>query len=565
MSGSSGEPAAKKAKKAAAATTSTTPERKPKKEPAAVVVTPPRSAEAIVVEKKKSGTHPVDVEIHIKGQDPSDYTVYQEVGGDGKWYDAVLNQCNIGNNNNKYYRLQILQGKVDRTKYYAWFKWGRVGEAGRNGSSTWLGPTTLAEAKKAFGKKYQDKTGNAFGAKTFVAKTGKYDPIEIDNDVEVNEDFMEQQGKNNKDDTTGSNNNNDETAYMKSALDPTTKELIEVLFSREMQDQVLKDFSIDLKKLPLGVPSRDQIQRGVDILNEIEERMDGKNTKDLADLSSRFYTAIPHAFGRRVPPTIATKPALQDRYDMCNILLDLYQTNDTVRRIAKESNENKAKALLPNPIDEHYKSLDAELTLLDTTSTMYQTIQDYFDQTKCPGSRCKLLNAWSVNRKDEADRFARFQHVGNRRLLWHGTNIAVVAPILTSGLRIMPHSGGRVGAGIYLANLQQKSAQYTRGYGSKFACMFLCEAPLGLPHVVIQDGPHASNLKKAPTGFDSVQAVGNVAPPASIQIQIDGHDIMLAPSPPSATGAGSTFEHDEFLVYEEAQVRIRFVLTVKLS
>lgn len=48
----------------------------------------------------------------------------------------------------------------------------------------------------------------------------------------------------------------------------------------------------------------------------------------------------------------------------------------------------------------------------------------------------------------------------NRRLLWHGTNVAVVAAILKSGLRIMPHSGGRVGRGIYFASENSKSAAY---------------------------------------------------------------------------------------------------------
>jgi len=33
---------------------------------------------------------------------------------------------------------------------------------------------------------------------------------------------------------------------------------------------------------------------------------------------------------------------------------------------------------------------------------------------------------------------------------------------------------------------------------------------------------------------------------------------------PGQTKVGSTFRHDEFLVYDEAQVRIRYVLTVKL-
>lgn len=60
----------------------------------------------------------------------------------------------------------------------------------------------------------------------------------------------------------------------------------------------------------------------------------------------------------------------------------------------------------------------------------------------------------------QGDRFQAHSKLGNRRLLWHGTNVAVVAAILTSGLRIMPHSGGRVGKGIYFASENSKSASY---------------------------------------------------------------------------------------------------------
>ena len=61
------------------------------------------------------------------------------------------------------------------------------------------------------------------------------------------------------------------------------------------------------------------------------------------------------------------------------------------------------------------------------------------------------------------DRFKEHDSIENRRLLWHGTNVAVVAAILKSGLRIMPHSGGRVGRGIYFASENSKSA----GYGER--------------------------------------------------------------------------------------------------
>jgi len=57
-------------------------------------------------------------------------------------------------------------------------------------------------------------------------------------------------------------------------------------------------------------------------------------------------------------------------------------------------------------------------------------------------------------------RFAANKHIEHRKLLWHGTNVAVIAAILKSGLRIMPHSGGRVGKGIYFASENAKSACY---------------------------------------------------------------------------------------------------------
>lgn len=60
----------------------------------------------------------------------------------------------------------------------------------------------------------------------------------------------------------------------------------------------------------------------------------------------------------------------------------------------------------------------------------------------------------------QGDRFQAHSKLDNRRLLWHGTNVAVVAAILTSGLRIMPHSGGRVGKGIYFASENSKSVCY---------------------------------------------------------------------------------------------------------
>ena len=71
-----------------------------------------------------------------------------------------------------------------------------------------------------------------------------------------------------------------------------------------------------------------------------------------------------------------------------------------------------------------------------------------------------LAKSWYSLPILQSSRFKVHDKMGNRKLLWHGTNVAVVAAILKSGLRIMPHSGGRVGAGIYFASENAKSAGY---------------------------------------------------------------------------------------------------------
>ena len=54
------------------------------------------------------------------------------------------------------------------------------------------------------------------------------------------------------------------------------------------------------------------------MLEEIEPLMTKKsaNRKKLQQLSSRFYTIIPHDFGRRVPPVIDDEETLRKKFDM---------------------------------------------------------------------------------------------------------------------------------------------------------------------------------------------------------------------------------------------------------
>jgi poly [ADP-ribose] polymerase len=72
----------------------------------------------------------------------------------------------------------------------------------------------------------------------------------------------------------------------------------------------------------------------------------------------------------------------------------------------------------------------------------------------------------------------------------------------------MPHSGGRVGAGIYFASENGKSSGYvrtTQHKGTNTGIMFLNEVALGKQYPIQYDN---CSLRMAPSGYDSV--IGNV-------------------------------------------------------
>ena len=76
--------------------------------------------------------------------------------------------------------------------------------------------------------------------------------------------------------------------------------------------------------MPLGKLSKSQIAKGYEVLEEIEEALKGKKAGSTMDaLSSRFYTVIPHDFGRQRPPTIRTEENLRKKMDMLMVLADI--------------------------------------------------------------------------------------------------------------------------------------------------------------------------------------------------------------------------------------------------
>jgi len=174
-------------------------------------------------------------------------------------YAVKLNQTHIDANNNKYYIIQALQGDG---KYFAWNRWGRVGEPGQNKLMPFSSP---ADAIKEFEKKFREKTCNNWAARdNFKPVNGKYTIVETE-------------------DAEGGGG----------------------------QDQA-----------PMGKLTQAQIGKGQNVLDKLDAVLKkGGDAKQLELISSEFYTLIPHNFGRARPLAITTDAMLQAKVELLKFYL----------------------------------------------------------------------------------------------------------------------------------------------------------------------------------------------------------------------------------------------------
>lgn len=189
------------------------------------------------------------VDSAVPGRDK--YTVIDD-------YAIKLNQTHIDANNNKFYIIQALECGG---KFFAWNRWGRVGEPGQNKLA---GPMARDAAIKDFEKKFRDKTQNPWSNRdSFKPVNGKYSIVETE-------------------DTEGGGDD-----------------------------------------APMGKLTAAQIGKGQLVLDEIEAQLkNSKPNKDkLEKLSSEFYTLIPTITGRTRPPPINTDDMLQAKVELLKFYL----------------------------------------------------------------------------------------------------------------------------------------------------------------------------------------------------------------------------------------------------
>jgi poly [ADP-ribose] polymerase len=321
-------------------------------------------------------------------------------------------------------------------------------------------------------------------------------------------------------------------------VDPAVEPLIHRIFDMNL----CKDVQIDLTKCPLGMLSLTQINKAYTILTEM---LNPSVQVNYEELTEHYYNTIPTRKGHM--GLINTREKIQEKLDFLTEL-------ENIHHISKHDKLS---------IQTKYLSLQADVRPVDTETR--SLIEQYLGTNSgYHNMKLKFVEAFEINKPAEAHSFRRWETLHNKHLLWHGTAMSNVAGILTNGLCLNPSipvaiTGKMFGSGLYFANVSTKSAGYLR-ITSGIGAMFLCEVALG----------NMLELKNAqqvtlPSGKHSVRGMGHFTPDTETflnrwdDVTVPIGKLIISDDP------GVTLQYDEFIVYDQTQVRLRYLVLIDLK
>lgn len=308
-----------------------------------------------------------------------------------------------------------------------------------------------------------------------------------------------------------------ERSAVESKLTKPVQSLIELIFNQKYQQDALNEMNYDTEKMPLGKLSKGTISRGFQALKDLAVLIDNPTTPhEIELLSNRYYSLIPHAFGRNRPTVINNNTLLKREIDLLESLSDMKEATDMLKASLKDDSHL-------NQLDRQFQTLGMEeMEALSPKSSEFTELADYLQKTKGSTHNVKyaVQDIFRIERRGEVERFdkSRFaKNSGNRRLLWHGSRVTNFAGILGQGLRIAPPeapvTGYMFGKGIYLADMSSKSANYCNHYQSGgTALLLLCEAELGNPVHELTGASYSAGEDAAAKGMCSTWGKGRVGP-----------------------------------------------------
>ncbi|KAL9685807.1 hypothetical protein QQ045_023261 [Rhodiola kirilowii] len=468
----------------------------------------------------------------------------------GVIYDAMLNQTNVGQNNNKFFVIQVLEAD-DGSRFMVYNRWGRVGIKGQDKLQ---GPfTSVDSAIQEFECKFYAKTKNHWSNRNeFISYPKSYTWLEMDYSDKDTDLALAKKPL-----PSVSNQ------LRQTQLESRVAKFISLICNVSMMKQHMIEIGYNAEKLPLGKLSKTTILKGYDVLKRIADVIGQSDRKILEELSGEFYTVVPHDFGFKKMRefVIDTSQKLKSKLEMVEALGEI----ELATKLLKEDNDQ-----VEDPLYSHYQRLHCELTPVEAGSDEFSMIAQYMQNTHAKthsNYTVDIVHLFRVSREGEAERFAKFCNVKNRMLLWHGSRLTNWTGILSQGLRIAPPeapvTGYMFGKGVYFADMFSKSANYCYANNSVTSgVLLLCEVALGDMEELLSANYNADQL---PTGKLSTKGVGATAPDISEGRTFEDGTIVPLGKPKQQSSSKVSLLYNEYIVYNVDQIRMRYIVNVNFN
>ncbi|KAJ2619437.1 hypothetical protein GGI26_005837 [Coemansia sp. RSA 1358] len=457
----------------------------------------------------------------------------------------MLIQFNSGNNNNKFYSVELLEDQNTIVVSY-----GRVGSAGTKHQYT--------GGERKFESLLRTKRNK--GYKDAMIEDGNSDSSQQHNVIEK---ALE------------------EVSYK----DDDAKELVRTISEKNVHkitdsSGVTFDAADGLFKTPLGVIQRDGVKKAIELLSRIEgmlpkfldlrekepdavliEQCSGQKrnangavitikvppSKELNEifqqiriLNEEYFVIIPNKVkdARNLSNLLFSQQAIDQQKATCDALLETLNLMSDLKKRKEDSSDVKPNG---KPV------FNVEIETV-TDESVLNLIKGMFEITKnsshgYSSSNSRVVKVYRICLDAQQKPFIECsEKIGNVKMLWHGTRTQNLLSIMSKGL-LLPDkspgqkSGAMFGHGLYFARQSTKSLGYCDGgywTGSgninNTIYMFLASVAIGnsFTPVGATNGP-------PPNGYDSYWAM---------------------------PGVSSVF-NDEIIVFSSGQVRLDYIVEIE--
>eukprot|EP01132_Coremiostelium_polycephalum_P005506 gene5506-6860_t len=417
---------------------------------------------------------------------------------------------NIGDNNNKFYYLE-LQEDILSSKYRVLTRYGRTD--GKTTTETRY-PDNLDDAKNLYSFIYNEKNKKGYRLVEVVKSSIKPSTVEP---------------------TTISSSS---VLSQYSRLSNDVEQLIQMIYN-EATNSLTNSCSAKITEhgieTPLGVLSFEQVEKGEQILDEIHKVLKSKfpSPSVLEQLSSKFYTTIPHKMGRTKADI---DKAVIRNLDLLNQKVELLQLMKDLLKV------NSSGALSNTASDMKYMALKTDLNVLNTYSSDFQRISKMAMDTAPVGAN--ITNIFKITKSSEEDAFTR--SVKPTKLLFHGSRVSNFVGILSRGVllpKVVVNVGGSrtdfgfLGAGIYFGDRLSTASIYAHPTSEQKRLVLVCEVALGksMEYTKIDQ-----TLTIPPMGYQSCLGVAR------------------------SSGKESAFTDNEYVIYNTNQQKQQYLIEFTL-